>query len=805
MKFVARILIALILAAALIVPSPLALACGPYFLGATFTGTTGPDELSAYTNGDLQLLQSTYWHRPLFIAYRYLIGKPFTQAESNVLASDPNADAQSTDARSADAKPAPSPEQEWVAARDKVLAMGSYGIGSDSHFQRGDTYVFYTNCLDDAYRNAISTLDKRVAQFGAQSAAVKDWIAAQDQVFGNCSNDSFNSKSKPAVIPAAAPDSDPEIIRADRAYQIAAAHFYAGNYDAALSEFDAIAKDSNSPYANMAPYLAARTLIRKGSLGNVDTEPDPHSLEQADTKLRAILADKNLAEIHPASRRLLGYLAIRLHPAERFHQLESLVTGSAATNIPTAGFDQDLTDYLWMLDHDNIVSNATAPTPSKSPATPTSASDSKSPAVDPGDITDWIRTFQSPGKPAYEHSLQRWHESKSPAWLIAAISKADAGDSAAPELIAAAGKIPQDSPASITASFHRLRLLTESGKSADTRNQLDQVLAQTKPDLGRSAKNQFLALRLKLATNLDEFLRYAPRSAAIAISIPGETDSFPEVSPDQPNASQWKSSYFDADSALSLTEKMPMRLLVDAAKSKSLPPALQREIVVAAWTRAILLNNEPASRELTPLLLDLVPELKDSLAPYDAAQDSTERQFATVFAILHNPGARPFVPIGLPRDALSFGNPTAFNEIDNFRDNWWCSPAPPQPEQSPAATYFRIFATVSAPLRQIYFDGKIPAPTFLTDFDRSEAEKELASLASQPAAPNWLGKQVLAFAKSHPEDPRIPEALHLVVRASRYGCSDGDSSESYSKAAFSLLHSNYPDNPWTKKTPYWYQ
>jgi tetratricopeptide (TPR) repeat protein len=804
MKLAARIAIALILAAALIVPSPLALACGPYFPNAIFTATTGPDELVSYTSGNLQLLQPTYWHRPLFIAYRNLIGKPFTPAELKVLATNSNSEIQSSEVQSADAKPAPSPEQEWVAARDKILATGSYGSDSSNHFQRGDAYVFYMNCLDDAYRNAISTLDKRVAQFGAQSQAVRGWITAQGQVFENCSNDSFTSKSKPAVIPAAAPDSDPEVIRADRAYQIAAAHFYAGDYDAALSEFNAIAKDSDSPYANMAPYLTARTLIRKGTLGNVTTEPEPHSLEQAETKLRSILADKNLAEIHPASQRLLGYLAIRLHPAERFHELESLLTGSATVNTPSAGFDQDLTDYLWMLDHDNLVSNAPAPPRSTPPSTQLSTSDSKSPAVDPGDMTDWIRTFQSPSKPAFEHSLQRWRESKSQAWLVAAISKADAGDTAVPELIAAAGKIRQDSPASITATFHRLRLITESGKSADARNQLDQVLAQTKPELGRSAKNQFLALRSKLATNLDEYLRYAPRNATVALAIAGESDSAPDIS-ERPDAATKPSLFFDADSAIPLTEKMPLRLLVDAAKSKSLPASLRREIVVAAWTRAILLGKESVGRELTPLLVDLAPELKDSLAPHDAAHDSTEQRFAAVFAILHNPGVRPFIPVGLPRDALSFGKPTSLNEIDKFRDNWWCSPAPPKPEQGSGGDYFRMFANVGGPLRQIYSDGKIPAPAFLTEADRAEAEKEIAVLASQPAAPNWLGKQVLDFARTHPDDPRIPEALHLVVRASRYGCSDGDSSESFSKAAFTLLHSKYPDNPWTNKTPYWYQ
>ena len=111
---------------------------------------------------------------------------------------------------------------------------------------------------------------------------------------------------------------------------------------------------------------------------------------------------------------------------------------------------------------------------------------------------------------------------------------------------------------------------------------------------------------------------------------------------------------------------------------------------------------------------------------------------------------------------------------------------------------------MSSALQEIYPGGRITSPAFLTDAERAETEKELTALAAQPAAPNWLGKQVLDFAKSQPGDPRILEALHLVVRARRLGCNDA-SPENYSKQAFQLLHSRYPDSEWTKKTPYWFE
>jgi outer membrane protein assembly factor BamD (BamD/ComL family) len=63
---------------------------------------------------------------------------------------------------------------------------------------------------------------------------------------------------------------------------------------------------------------------------------------------------------------------------------------------------------------------------------------------------------------------------------------------------------------------------------------------------------------------------------------------------------------------------------------------------------------------------------------------------------------------------------------------------------------------------------------------------------------------VIQWANSHPADPRVPEALHLAVKTTRYGCTDKDSAR-WSKAAFDVLHNKYPNSPWTKKTPYWFK
>ncbi len=103
----------------------------------------------------------------------------------------------------------------------------------------------------------------------------------------------------------------------------------------------------------------------------------------------------------------------------------------------------------------------------------------------------------------------------------------------------------------------------------------------------------------------------------------------------------------------------------------------------------------------------------------------------------------------------------------------------------------------------LYPAGTVPSPEFLSAAEHEAAAKEFAELAATGTAVVPLGDSVLAFAKAHPDEARVPEALHYVVRVTRYGCY-GKSKFNYSKAAFELLHSKYANSEWAKKTPYWF-
>ena len=821
-RHTARITTILLLVFLLLVPSPVAVACGPDFTAPTFTDYRWPDlHDSPYAQGRLGLLQSGYFHIYLYEAYRNLSGKPFTAAETGALRALALAALHDYPGLSAldssQPQAAASQPKDWVAEwhNERARILGEKPKNQFRGFnpyvlrvERRDNLILeYPNCLSSAFENAVRVLQERAKKFGADSPALKDWISAQDQVFENCAGPGFRLESKPAVIPAAARAEDPAEIRADRAYQIAAAHFYAGEFDAAQSGFEQITKDPTSPYNKIAAYLQARVLIRKATLNGGDEGLDTATLSQAETQLRALLANTDYAEYHPAAQRLLGFTRIRLHRQQRLQELESALSAPG----PSKTFGQDLADYLWLLDRPVLTKTVTvAPASAGQPAQKGTALDESS-RLKGSDMTDWIFNFQEVGSDAADQAIKRWRETSSLPWLVSAISKIDSKNKALPDLLSAVSKVAPDSPAYVTLAFHRLRLVEQSGNIEAARRDLDQLLAQSKSSMPISARNEFLALRMKVAANLSEFLQFAPRistDASGVAPVPAGQSDYPPGSPEYAATRP----HFDSDAAVIFTEKLPLRLLADAAKSPSLPPTLRADVAIAAWTRAILLKNDAVAREVTPVLADLLPEAKAALAEYSSAPEGEQRDFTAVLEILRNPGFRPFVSASPGRGWFYSINEPRFGKLDELGDNWWCSFAPAKPNENWGRNYYRMFATPSRPLQLVYPGGNVNSPRFLTEQERTDSEREAAALAALPSPPRWLGQAAITWAKAHPDDTRVPEALHLVVSAWRYGCmetsvnpTEQEAGPNYSKEAFEFLHSRYPANEWTKKTPYWFK
>ena len=121
--------------------------------------------------------------------------------------------------------------------------------------------------------------------------------------------------------------SAPRWLQLDREYQIAAALFYAGSYDQAVKAFDAIAATSDSPWRQIAPYLAARTIIRSATTAQKYREPlDDQKLTEADSRLNKIRRNPLEPAFRKDVERLRQFVQIRTRPAAALEQIERRLT-----------------------------------------------------------------------------------------------------------------------------------------------------------------------------------------------------------------------------------------------------------------------------------------------------------------------------------------------------------------------------------------------------------------------------------------------------------------------------------------------
>jgi len=750
---------ALLLVVVLLAVKP-APACGPFALDAVFTFVIHPEfPLEKYAAGEVGIVQPTFARSYLVAAYRNLNGAPFTQAEQKQLLelwqqrlnfSEPDFDGDW-----------PKP---WLEVRNAVPGIPELGgVAISRRREAPNTYESYINCQSDAFETAAATLTQRLKKFGADNPVIKDWVIAQDEVFANC--------SEGTRVPAEAPANADALIKADRAYQIGAAYFYAGNFDQATKSFEAIAKDSSSPWRQTAVYLSARTLLRKASLGPAESRTD--SLAGSEAILQKILKDKNLASLHPSAKRLLNLTLLRLRPEQRVSELAHNLQTKTDENLK-----QDLWDYTVLLD-------SYLPADESEEARPVPDSIRKD------DLTDWIATIQAGDAASFNHAIDRWQGTSSIPWLVAVLTKMESGNPHLSAVMAAADKVSPTSAAFPSAMYHRLRLSFESGKADEARAKLDDLLLKNRSRLPASTLNIFLSLRMRLASNLHEALKFAQRlPAGFTWDEDGrEMPADPEDA-ERPKETA-KKTLFDVDGARLLNEKLPLGLLQQAVNSTALPEHLQRDVAQAVWLRAVLLDDQKRAREVSPVLKKLVPDIAPLIDQYLASTAPDAMKFAGIYAWLKLPGMQPIVTSGIGRNS-------PLNEQDTYRDNWWCSASVMSSEdQSSSESKDTLADAVTAA-------ADTGSPLFLTEAQKTAAKNEYARLRSLGVAPNYLARQTIAWVETHPTDPRGPEALHLAVKTTRYGCTDKATGR-WSKAAYDLLHKKFPNNPWTKKTPYWFK
>jgi hypothetical protein len=739
-------------------------ACGPFFTNAIFVYSKHPDfPLESFAAGKLGVVEPNWARSYLVVAYRNLAGNSLSESEAKGIKALWDERLSNDDGIH---------DQEWIKkwtdARKQVPGIAAPAeIDVYRNRDKPHEYESYLNCQQDAFENAAATLNERIKRFGADSVAVRDWLTAQDTVFSNC-------RGGRQIPEAARPDQDP-LIRADRAYQIAAANFYSTALDEAKQQFDSIARDSSSPWHDKAAYLAARAMLRKGSFAEREDEGRPF-LSEAETRLNAILRDNSVKASHHAATRLLNLVRLRLQPEEKLHAIANVLVKKDGS----ADFKQDVWDYTLLLDKFLGDGDDEA---DKKPA-PARLGSGSTVWVDP--LTAWILALQENSLGRLDLSIQDWERDHSLPFLVAAMTKISGGNPKTESLLKAAASVDHNSPAFASLTFHSVRLLMESKRANEARVMLDKILANDRSKLTPSAVNLLLSQRLTLAQNLDEFLQSAQRVPA-GFSDDSDGREIPEEESETKETTKGATFFFDVDAANAFNKMMPVAIIKDAARVKTLAPNLRKDVAQAAFLRAAMIDDQETALQVAPLLQEMYPELKPFVGAYQKANTPDARRFAAAYLSLKFPGLRPYVTAGIRRTS-------ALDEIDSYRDNWWC--AEPPISMSGAASQGEDEEGKAKP-------KPVTPPEFLRP-SQTLAGRQFATLQALGTAPNYLCHIAIEWTEKNPADPRAPEALHLAVRSTRYGCTDKETGR-WSKAAYDLLHHRYPNTTWAKNTKYWFK
>jgi hypothetical protein len=739
------------------------LACGPFLTDLVTVQTLDPPHRIAYARGDLGVVRPRFARKYLVQAYRRLTGRP---PLANATKRTGEWQISQTVWRPDDE----SPRVAWLTAATAVLkAPPDANTRPVDQERRLADYNSIQNCNDDTFITAVATLKARIGRFGAASTDVVDWVRAQTAVFRNC-----NGADQELFLPDAAPPSADPLVLADRAYQTAAAYFYAMRYDEALQRFRAIAEDTTSPWRKYGRYLAARSEIRMAVTG-AGGAASAAQLAAAESDLKAVLTDATAASLHPSTHGLLEFVALRARPVEQLRRLSR-----AVATEPTVS-DQTLIDFQRVMDRfvGDTVDYVFTPPPNVDDV---SRED---------ELVDWIVAMQGNGDRASARALAQWKKTRSTLWLVAVLWKLPPAHPEVPEALRAAEEVARANPGFETIAFLRVRVLMAQNRRDDARRVLASLPINVSDGVQPETINLLRAQRFQLARTFDELLGNASRTIVTEGLDP---ESYAGAQAVRSAAKAHGKPTFDEDAALVFSYQLPLDRLVQAARALTLPPRLRVRVAVAAFTRGVLLERPDAALAVAPGLRLLAPQLANDLDRYTAAAPA-DRHHQGLRLLLRTPGMHANVQ-GLDDDmSYEVGEPS--RRLDYIlRRDWWCTIGDPATRRK----------DLNWPLGFALTDllGTTPQlPEFLTAGERSALAREMKALAALGPAPDYLAREAIDWARAHPNDIDAAEALARAIAGARSRC-DGLRKPELSRQAFQLLHRLFPQTTWAKQTKYWY-
>jgi hypothetical protein len=471
----------------------------PETLRSGYVGpVVGPANDEAYARGALGLLRPGYGRASLYVAYRLMqlppgavaaeshqrVGDAFLGQVNKPYSRGPDEIDDWLRARAAIVPTPPAARPDYFRTRRRRIA-GANGL---PEFEVTETEG---NCGAGAFAFATRTLAGLAADASFGDADRRAWVAGQDAVFARCA---WIPGSGPApALPEELPARASPRLKALRAYQHAAALFYAGDFEHARAEFDAIAATPDHPQRAWAALGALRSVVRpatgdpawQAAFDDAYTRRGLRGAELSAALAPAAAAHRALAEaaLAEVGRR---YAAIAGEPAlaevkapAQYTARRALSQLQPARVVAWAMEGLDHTEAnpyrgglldLWTTYYVRVLPDR--------PDGPTLELLRKHP------FFDWIVSVQGCGEATHApdeavcaaehaHARARWQETRRNDWLLAALMTArrpDAADLAAAE---AAPAVARERPEWASLQFYAARVLRAQGRAADARRLLD--------------------------------------------------------------------------------------------------------------------------------------------------------------------------------------------------------------------------------------------------------------------------------------------------------------------------------------------
>lgn len=736
--------------------APVQASGGDDFPHNMFASEYQPGRLPLFAAGNLGVVPGSYWRIYHYLAYQAAKGKPLTAPQLASLSLNEWRVGGGTEWDYI-YEPDKNGSGEWL--RERALYAKQWSLPTDLKFDitgesgEGETFI---NCNADAFKQASATLKAR-AKLGAGGKPDNwhnQWLQGQDIVFANCQEPPHQYgepvAKRVAQLPPALSKLAPEWLQYDRAYQIAAANFYARNYDVARVQFQDIAKQAKSPWQPLGSYLAARTLIRKATL----TYPLQPQKPAAPERLAALAqAKKELDALAPAyapARKMVTLVEARLNPTERVAAIARILDKEPFSDATP----RLLSDYLVLMDQQTARQMIEAKEP----------------------LTAWIGAMQAyvpsnpwESGPAKQLDEQRalamatlrkaWLKQGEPLWLAPLAGLARAGELTAAERKAAAAVAPSH-PLYLTVQYHLVRLAIAEKQLERANKSIDALMAAHGKGMSVATVNRFKALKMATAGTLEEFLAAAVRNAddveggtAIDAPLPAPSET-------------------DTDFGQSVLRYLPMTELKALMNNPQLPAAWKTRLQETVFARALIYNDEATALELLDPMAKSRKSTAHLYARYRAAKPGDERRVAGILILVNTPEFNPSV--------------VGKNGTERF---WGCGVN----EEAKSGN--------SGP----------GAPRFIGAERLAQAEKEQEVLRRLPLRTEYLAPPLLEWAGKKQADDEAPKALHFLVASTRMECPYGtDKPEKeqlrakYSRAAYDMLHKLYPGTKWAKATKYFF-